>query len=64
MILECKLRSKNNIDTYKGQIYKYLLNKTAGQYGFFNNHIIPLKSHIITATVIIWTFIFSNITPF
>jgi len=54
MILECKLRSKNNLDTYEAQIYKYLLNKTAGQYGFSNNHIIPLKSHIITATVIIF----------
>ena len=45
MILECKLRSKNILDTYEAQIYKYLLNKMAGQYGFSNDHIIPLKSH-------------------
>jgi len=39
MILECKLRSKNILDTYEAQIYKYLLNERAGQYGFSNDHI-------------------------
>ena len=39
MILECKIRSKNILDTHETQIYKYLLNETAGQYRFSNDHI-------------------------
>jgi len=58
MILECKLRSKNNLDTYEAQIYKYLLNKMAGQHELSTCH----KSPTIFITTI--TFITGIFTAF
>ena len=63
MILECKLRRKNILDTYEAQIYKYLLNETAGQYRFPTDHIIPLKLQSLLLLLSSALSLFSNITP-